>query len=112
MGGGAVSAPQSTDAKAGFTPAAASGAWGAGPLTAPQLTNEAVADTDHGLDVVARGTELRAQAPHVGVDAARVHLGVLAPHPVEQAFPGEHASGALHHVAHELELLVGEPDLL
>src|SRR5687768_17287715 len=45
---------------------------------------EAVADTAHGLDVVARAPDLLAQALHVCVDGTRRDLRVHAPHVVEE----------------------------
>ena len=48
----------------------------------------------------------------MGVDAARLDVALVAPDALQQPVAGEHASRAFDHVAEELELLVGEPDLL
>src|SRR5262249_56801847 len=74
--------------------------------------HEAVAEADDRLDVVARGPELQPQPADVGVDAAGLHVGVVAPDVLEQPLAGDHAPGALHHVAEQLELLRGEAHLL
>src|SRR5262245_18373984 len=76
------------------------------------LLQEPVAEADHGLPVVAGGTELQPQPPYVGVDAASLDLVLVAPHPLDEPFADQHAARALEHVAEQLEFLVGEPDLL
>jgi hypothetical protein len=48
----------------------------------------------------------------VGVDAAGVDVGLPPPDTLEEPLAGQHAPGPLDHVAEEIELLVGETDLL
>src|SRR5258706_6753116 len=86
---------------------------GSGAVLGPGgLLDETIAQSDHGLDVVAGGAELQAQAPDGGVDAPRLHLALVAPPALEQPLTGQDAPRPLDHEAEELELLVGQADLL
>src|SRR6266568_8820148 len=76
------------------------------------LLDETIPKPDHGLDVVASRAELQAEPADVGVDAARLDVALVAPDPLQEPIAGEHAPRPLDHGAEELELLVGEPDLL
>src|SRR5262249_16273569 len=74
--------------------------------------HETVTKPDDRLDVMACRAQLEPQAADMGVDAARLDLALIAPDPLEQALAGQHPSRPLDEVAEQLELLVGEPDLL
>ena len=56
--------------------------------------------------------QLLAQVPDVDVDGARVAVLGVAPDVLEQGLAGEHAAGRAGEGAEDLELDVGDADLL
>ena len=81
----------------------------------PHLLDEAVADAAHGeeeLGLLRVALELLAQVPDVDVDGARVAVLGVAPDVLEQRLAGEHPAGRAGERAEDLELDVGDPDLL
>ena len=59
------------------------------------LLHEAVAQTDHGLDLLAGGAELGAQPADVDVDRSRLDEAVVAPDALEQAVARQDAIAVL-----------------
>src|SRR5690606_36662882 len=71
--------------------------------------DEAITETDDGLDLPARGAELAAEASDVDVHATCLDEAVVAPDTLEQAIAREDAVPVLHQVAEQLELPPREP---
>ena len=79
------------------------------------LLPEAVADAAHGeeeLGLLGVALELLAQVADVDVDGARVAVLGVAPDVLEQGLAAEHPAGRAGEGAEDLELDVGDADLL
>ena len=79
------------------------------------LLLEAVADAAHGeeeLGLLRVALELLPQVADVDVDGARVAVLGVAPDVLEQGLAGEHPAGRAGERAEDLELDVGDADLL
>src|SRR6478672_13333658 len=79
------------------------------------LLLEAVADAAHReeeLGLLGVALQLLPQVPDVDVDGARVAVLGVPPDVLQQGLAGEHAAGRAGEGAEDLELDVGDPDLL
>src|SRR5262245_61289457 len=66
--------------------------------------DEAIPQTDHRLDLAARGFQLAAQAPDVHVDGACLDQPFVAPDPLEEPIARDHAILVLNQILQQLEL--------
>src|ERR1051325_2671406 len=80
--------------------------------TASESCNKPIAEADDGLDLLAGGAQLSAQAPDVHVHRAGLDGLVVAPHAFEQPIARQHAVLVGDEIPQQLELTPREPHRL
>ena len=85
-------------------------ACGTPAAPASRLLDEAIAETDRGLDLPAGRSELGAQPSDVDVDRSRLDQPIVAPHALEQPLARQHAVAVLDQALQQLELAPRQAD--